>query len=206
MLRKIDFYLVTDSGLSKKGVLNDVEMAIEAGCKIVQYREKTKETKYMVKEAIKIKVLCDDKAIFLVNDRIDVALAVNADGVHIGQDDMPLEFAQELLGKDKIIGLTVHNEEEAVNAERRGADYIGLSPIFNTSTKKDAGSACGTSMITKIKKRISIPIVAIGGITAMNIEEVMRAGADSAVAISDVVTSDDTFGKVAELRQKMEIN
>ena len=205
-LKDIDFYLVTDSRLSKNGILIDVEMAVEAGCKIVQYREKNKETKYMVEEAIEIRVLCGNSAIFLVNDRIDVALAVDADGVHIGQEDMPLEIARELLGRDKIIGLTVHNIEEAIDAEKRGADYVGLSPIFVTSTKKDAGKACGTSMITEVKKNVSIPVVAIGGITEENIEQVMKAGADSAVAISDVVTSDDVFSKVTEIRRKMKAN
>ena len=202
-LKEIDFYLITDSGLSKNGILHDVEMAVEAGCKIVQYREKNKETKPMVEEAIEIKILCDDNALLLINDRIDVALAVDADGVHIGQDDMPIEIARELLGKDKIIGLTVHNVEEAVDAEKKGADYVGLSPIFVTSTKKDAGEACGVPMITEVKKHISIPVVVIGGITGENIEEVMKAGADSAVAISDVITVDDVFAKITELRKIM---
>ena len=202
-LKEIDFYLVTDSGLSKNGILNDVEMAVEAGCKIVQYREKNKETKYLVEEAIEVKILCNDNAFFLINDRVDVAMAVDADGVHIGQEDMPIEIARGLLGKDKIIGLTAHNVEEAVDAEKRGADYVGLSPIFVTSTKKDAGEACGTPMITEAKKHISIPVVAIGGITALNIEEVMKAGADSAVAISDVITLNDVYTKVTELRKIM---
>ena len=108
-LKEIDFYLVTDSELSKKGSLRDVEMALEAGCKIVQYREKNKETRHMVEEAIELRVLCENRAILLINDRIDVALAVDADGVHIGQEDMPIEIAQKLLGGNKIIGLTVHN-------------------------------------------------------------------------------------------------
>lgn len=202
-LKEIDFYLVTDSELSKKGILNDVEMALEAGCKIIQYREKNKETKHMVEEALELKILCEDRAILLINDRIDVALAVDADGVHIGQDDMPIEIAQRLLGSHKIIGLTVHNVEEAIEAEKKGADYVGLSPIFMTGTKKDAGEACGTPMITEVKKHISIPVVVIGGINSENIIEVMKAGADSAIAISDVVTSDDVFEKVTELRQKL---
>ena len=198
-LKEIDFYLVTDSGLSKNGILNYVETAVEACCKIVQYREKSKETKYMVEEAIEIKILCNDNALFLINDRVDVALAVDADGVHIGQEDMPMEIARELLGKNKIIGLTVHNVEEAVDAEKKGADYVGLSPIFVTSTKKDAGEACGTSMIKEVKKHVSLPVVVIGGITVDNIEEVMKAGADSAVVISDLITLDDVYTKVTEL-------
>ncbi|RPJ68985.1 MAG: thiamine phosphate synthase, partial [Alphaproteobacteria bacterium] len=184
LLKEIDFYLVTDSGLSKKGTLSDVKEAVEAGCKIVQYREKNKSTKEMVCEAAEIKRICSDRAIFLVNDRIDVALAVDADGVHIGQDDMQIEISRKLLGEDKIIGLTVHNIDEAIEAEKKGADYIGLSPIFDTATKKDAGEGIGPDRIRKVKNVIKIPVVAIGGINKENSESVIRNGADSLVSIS----------------------
>ena len=195
-LNEIDFYLVTDSKLSKKGVLSDVENALNAGCKIVQYREKNKSTKEMIKEAKKIKKKCEGKAIFLVNDRIDVALAVNSDGVHIGLDDMPFEIARKILGNEKIIGLTVHNLEESLEAEKIGADYIGLSPIFETGTKNDAGVACGIAMIKNVRKDVNLPIVAIGGINKENISQVIKAGADAAVAISAVVCSDDVYKEV----------
>lgn len=193
LLREIDFYLITDSGLSKKGILNDVERALDAGCKIVQYREKNKSTAEIIEEAAAIKKLCGNRAIFLVNDRIDVALAVNADGVHIGQDDMPFEIARKLLGAKKIIGLTVHNVKEAVDAENKGAEYIGLSPIFNTSTKKDAGKSCGVSMIEAVRKNVKLPIVAVGGINKENVSDVIQAGADAAVAISAVVWAEDVY-------------
>ena len=192
-IQHIDFYLITDSNLSKKGILDDVEQALKAGCAIIQYREKNKSTKEMIVEALKIKSLCEGKAIFLVNDRIDVALAVEADGVHIGQDDMPFEIARKLLGREKIIGLTVHNVEEALHTEAVGVDYIGLSPIFKTATKKDAGNACGISMIRETRKNVRLPIVAIGGINKENVREVTEAGADAAVAISAVVCSDDVY-------------
>ncbi|WP_292462387.1 thiamine phosphate synthase [Methanolobus sp.] len=191
LLAKIDFYLVTDSGLSKKRTLSDVRNAVEAGCRIVQYREKDRSTKEMVKEAFLIKEICEDKAIFLVNDRIDVAMAVDADGVHIGQDDMPIAIARQLLGDDKIIGLTVHNLKEALEAEQDGADYVGLSPIFDTSTKEDAGKGIGPESIKGVKNALNIPIVAIGGINKENCMSVVRGGADSLVAISAVVCSDD---------------
>ena len=139
-LEDIDLYFITDSKLTKKTVLDDVKAAIAGGVKIVQYREKEKPTKEMVEEAQKIKELCGDDVIFLVNDRIDIALAVDADGVHLGNDDMPYETARKLLGEDKIIGLTIHNVEEAVEAERLGADYVGVSPIFATTTKPDAAA------------------------------------------------------------------
>jgi thiamine-phosphate pyrophosphorylase len=191
LLGEIDLYLVTDSGLSKKGTLSDVRNAVEAGCRIVQYREKSRSTREMVEEASLIKGICRGKAIFLVNDRIDVALAVDADGVHIGQDDMPIAIARQLLGNDKIIGLTVHDIREALEAEMDGADYVGLSPIFETSTKKDAGEGIGPERIREVKDALGIPIVTIGGINKENCVSVVRGGADSLVAISAIVCSDD---------------
>ena len=191
LLKEIDFYLVTDSGLSKKGTLSDVKEAVEAGCKIVQYREKDRGTKEMISEAAEIKRICSDKAIFLVNDRVDVALAVDADGVHIGQDDMPIGIARKLLGENKIIGLTVHNIDEAIEAEKKGADYVGLSPIFDTETKKEAGGGIGPYKIKEVKNAIRIPVVAIGGINKENCESVAQNGADSLVAISAVICIDD---------------
>ena len=137
---EMDFYFITDSSMSKNGIINDVKAAVNAGCRIIQYREKNKCTKDMLEEAKKIKELCRSKAVFLVNDRIDIALASDADGVHIGREDMPYAAARKKLGYDKIIGMTVHNVSEAEEAQRIGADYIGLSPIFSTSTKKDAGN------------------------------------------------------------------
>ena len=110
----------------------------------------------MINEASEIKILCRSNAIFLVNDRVDVALAVDADGVHIGQDDMPFALARKLLGDEKIIGLTVHNGEESLEAENIGADYVGLSPIFQTSTKEDAGRACGMEMIKEVRKLMNL--------------------------------------------------
>ncbi len=197
-LNEIDFYLVTDSGLSKKGTLSDVREAVAAGCKIVQYREKEKSAEGMIEEASQLKSVCDGNAIFLVNDDVDVALIVGADGVHIGQGDMSFEKAREILGEDKLIGLTVHNVEEAIDAEKKGADYIGLSPIFNTNTKKDAGKCCGVGMIEKVKNEIELPIVAIGGINKENIVDVIRAGADSAVAISAVVCAENVSDEVKD--------
>lgn len=190
-LEDIDFYFITDSRLTKKGIIKDVKSAIDAGVKIIQYREKDRSTKEMISEAAKIKDICKEKAIFLINDRVDVALSVNADGVHLGSEDMPYNMARILLGHDKIIGLTVHNIEESIYAETIGADYVGASPIFKTTTKLDAGKAAGLKLIKDIKKKIDIPIVAIGGIKMDNIKYVIEAGADSAVAISAVVTKDD---------------
>ena len=191
LLKDLDFYLVTDSSLSKKGTLSDVKNAVIAGCKIVQYREKDKTTKEMIDEASQIKAICGDDAIFLVNDRIDVALAVDADGVHIGQDDMPIEIAREILGDSRIIGLSTHSIEQAIDAEKRAADYIGLGPMYHTSTKKNAGDGIGPHTVRSVKELIDIPVVAIGGINRDNCLPVIENGADALVAISAVVSSND---------------
>jgi thiamine-phosphate pyrophosphorylase len=196
-LNDIDFYFVTDAKLSKKGIFSDVEDAVHAGCTIIQYREKEKSTEEMIEEARKIKELCGNKAFFLINDQVDIALAADADGVHLGQADLDVRTARKILGK-KILGVTVHNMDEARRAVAEGADYLGVSPIFSTDTKADAGRPCGTGLIEQIKEEISLPIVAIGGINKQNTPQVIRAGANSVVAISAVVCSDDVEREVQE--------
>lgn len=189
-LNEINLYFITDSKLTKKTILDDIKAALKAGVKIIQYREKDKTKTGMVEEAIKIKEICKDKAIFLINNSVDIALEVDADGVHLGQDDMLYEEARKLL-KNKIIGLTAHNVKEAKDAESKGADYIGVSPIFETKTKLDAGPAAGLQLIEDIKKAVTIPQVAIGGINLKNIDDVVKAGATSAAVISAIITKDD---------------
>jgi len=196
MFNDIDFYFITDSQLSKKGIFSDVKDAINAGCKIIQYREKNKDFDKMVNEAKHLKKNCEGKAIFLINDRLDIALGVDADGVHIGKADVSFKDARKLLGNKKIIGLSIDNVKEAVDAEIAGADYVGLGPIFETSTKKDAGNPCGIKMLKNVRKNIMIPIVAIGGITKKNVADVIINGADAVAAVSAVVGSDDVYGEV----------
>ena len=188
-LKDIDLYFINDSSLSKKSNTDDIRAAIRAGAKIVQYREKQKTTKDMVEEAGKIKNICQD-TLLLINDRIDICLAVDADGVHLGQGDMPYEMARKILG-GRIIGITAHNIEEAIEAEKKGADYIGLSPIFETKTKPDAGKPSGIRLIEDEKKKVGIPMVVIGGLNKGNIASVINAGADSCAVISAIITKDD---------------
>lgn len=201
LLKVIDLYFITDSSLSIKGVMVDVKCAIKAGVKIIQYREKEKSTRQMLQEANKIKTMCrKNNVLFIVNDEIDIALAAGADGVHLGNDDMPYEIARKLLGKDKIIGLTVHNLEEAMQAQEAGADYIGVSPVFETKTKPDAGIPGGLNLIMEIKSNIKIPFVAIGGINENNIKSVLAAGAKSAAVISAIVTKSDVERECRKFR------
>jgi len=196
---RIGYYFITDAGLSRLGNTSDVKNALLAKVKFVQYRVKHLSTKEMYQEALQLKKICR-KAVFLVNDRLDIALAVNADGVHLGQDDLSYQVARKLLGEKKIIGITVHSVKEAKEAQRLGADYLGVSPIFATSTKQDAGKPTGTALLKKIREEVSIPIVAIGGINLSNAVEVIRAGADGLCAISAVVTKRDVRREIEKFQ------
>lgn len=189
------YYFITDSGLSRAGNVSDVLMAAACGVEVVQYRNKNAETREMYDEALHLKEICRDLT-FLINDRIDIALAVDADGVHLGQSDMPCTTARDLLGREKVIGVTVHNLSEALEAERQGADYLGVSPIFKTATKTDAGKPAGITLIEEIRQQVDIPLIAIGGINHSNAPAVIEAGADGLCAISCVVASSDVAAQI----------
>ncbi|MDI6745411.1 MAG: thiamine phosphate synthase [Thermodesulfovibrionales bacterium] len=158
-------------------------LVLSTGVKCIQYREKNKSRKDIYGEALMLRKLANEfNAVFIVNDYIDIALAVDADGVHLGQEDFPLKEARKILGSKKIIGISTHNIDEATAAEAGGADYIGFGPIFHTATK-DAGKPKGVEALKEIKRHIKIPVVAIGGINIGNLRPVIDSGAD-AVAVS----------------------
>lgn len=194
------YYFITDSRLSRKGNISDVRCALAAGVKIVQYREKSLDTCLMYLEALKLKRLCKDIT-FIVNDRLDLALAVGADGLHLGQEDIPYAVARKILGKRKIIGLTVNTLKEAIQAQQLGVDYIAVAPIFATGTKIDAGKAVGTRLLKAIRKKVKVPIVAIGGINLRNAPEVIRCGADALCAISAVVANPNVKKEISKFRR-----
>ncbi|MBI4680882.1 MAG: thiamine phosphate synthase [Nitrospirae bacterium] len=157
-------FLITDRTISNLSLAKMTEKAIRAGIKTIQLREKNMTKKELYKEALSIrKFTLKYRATFIINDYVDIALAVNADGVHLGQEDMPIKEARKLLGENKIIGISTHSLKQAVDAQRAGADYIAFGPIFKTTTK-DAGSPKGIEFLIEIKKHIKIPVVAIGGI------------------------------------------
>ncbi len=187
---KIRVMLVLDSKLTRKSIFEDAGKAIAAGIPSIQYREKEKSAREMFEDCRKLKEICAGKALFFVNDRADLALAVGADGLHLGQDDLPLEVARKLL-PNAIIGVTVHNTEEAVNAEKSGADYVSVSPVFHTDTKKDAGMQVGLEMVEKVRETVSIPVMGIGGINAKNASRVIAAGADAVSVVSSIVGSEN---------------
>ncbi|WP_407356535.1 thiamine phosphate synthase [Methanolobus sp. WCC5] len=194
------FYFITDANLSLAGSRSDVRAAAKAGAKIIQYRRKEGTTASLYKEARELKSLCKD-AKFIVNDRVDIALAIDADGVHVGRDDLPVKVVRYLLGPDKILGVTVRDLEEAVQAEKEGADYLGVGPVYYTSTKKDAGPPAGIQLIRNVRNVCRLPVVAIGGITLENADEVIKAGADMICAVSATVAEPDVGKAVSDFQK-----
>jgi len=197
-----DLYVVTDSDLSKgRSDAEIARLAYEGGADVVQLRMKHADGGEMLSQAIAIREIAEDMCrIFIVNDRVDIAIASGADGVHLGQSDIPVEVARRLMGPDALIGCSVTTVEEAVKAVEDGADYIGVGSIFTTSTKPDAAQGLGLSPIYEIKQAVNVPVVAIGGINRGNIQDVIRAGADSAAVVSAVVAQDDVRAAAHELR------
>ena len=197
-----DLYVVTDSDLSKGRTDAEVaRLAYEGGADAVQLRMKHSDGREMLEQALEIRKVADEYCrFFFVNDRVDIAMASGADGVHLGQSDIPLEVARDLMGETAIIGISVDNVDQAIAAAEGGADYIGIGSIFNTSTKPDAKQGVGLGAIYEIREAVDIPIVAIGGINRGNIQDVVRAGADAAAVVSAVVAQDDIRSAAHELR------
>ncbi|WP_029451843.1 thiamine phosphate synthase [Clostridium algidicarnis] len=194
MKTNIDYklYLVTDRDLLKNTDLyTAVEEAIKGGVTLVQLREKDITTLDFYNTALNIKKVTDKYDIpLIINDRMDIALAVNASGVHIGQKDMPCTIARKILGNDKILGVSATTLSQAIKAEKEGADYIGVGAIFNTSTKQDA-KPVSIDTLKEIKETLSIPVVAIGGITRKNIHLLDSSNIDGIAVVSDILGKED---------------
>lgn len=185
-------YLVTDHrGKTDAEILNIIEQAIKGGTSVVQIREKTAFTKDFYNLALKAKEITEKYNVpLIVNDRIDIALAVKSDGVHIGQDDMPAKVAREIIGEEMILGVSASTVEEAMKAESDGADYIGSGAVFPTATKDDADSV-SKEELKEIVNSTSIPVVAIGGITIENAESLKDAEIDGFSVVSAIMNADD---------------
>ena len=199
-------YGLTAESLSRgKTNLQVVSEMIAAGIKVIQYREKEKSFKAMYEECLAIRKLTKEAQVtFIINDRLDLALAVDADGLHIGQEDLPITIARKLLGKDKILGLSTHSPQEAHLAEdSKIVDYIGVGPIFDTATKKDAGKGLGLDFLNYVSKNIKIPFVAIGGIKEHNVQAVVKSGAKIVAIVSEIVGATDIKAKVQNIEAKM---
>lgn len=202
-----DLYCLTAEEYSnERGNIEVVKEMIAAGIKIIQYREKDKKALYKYNECLKIRKLTKEANVtFIVNDDIDIAIAVKADGVHIGQEDLPIKIVRELVPKDMIIGLSTHSPEQARKAVEDGADYIGVGPIFKTFTKKDVCAPVGFDyldyVVGDLAKETSIPFVAIGGIKESNVLDVSRHGAKCIAMVTEIVGADNINQKIADIRK-----
>jgi thiamine-phosphate pyrophosphorylase len=196
-------YFVTDRGLCGDKTLADVVLqAIRGGAACVQLREKDVTTRFFVEEALQIKaLLAPFKVPLIINDRLDVALAVEADGVHVGQEDMPYEIARKLMGPRAIIGLSVETWEDVERAQGLDVDYLGVSPVFATPTKTDTKEPWGREGLARIRAFSRHPLVGIGGINASNAEAVVIAGADSVAVVSAICAAPDPFMVSRELTE-----
>ena len=194
-------YLVTDRGLCRKRSLQDIVLqAVQGGAAYVQLREKDLSTRDFVEEAIAVKkLLLPFHVPLIINDRIDVALACGADGVHIGQEDMPYATARKLMGQEAIIGLSVETWADVEASQNLDVDYIGVSPVFATPTKTDTKEPWGLEGLRKIKSFSRHPLVAIGGINESNARTVVKVGADCLAVVSAVCSADDPAAAVANL-------
>ncbi|MEF9425867.1 MAG: thiamine phosphate synthase [Candidatus Mariimomonas ferrooxydans] len=193
-------YLITDRTISGLSHSEIARQAISAGVRTIQLREKNMSRKALYLEAASLRSLTSGhRATLIINDYVDIGLAVNADGVHLGQDDMPIKEARKMLGKNKIIGISTHSLKQALSAQKAGADYIGFGPIFSTATK-NAGVPKGINSLTEIRRHITIPVIAVGGITIKKTPAVLKAGAD-AIAVASGILSGNIMANVKKFLQ-----
>lgn len=201
-------YLVTDQNCLPKdtSLIDAVEQAILGGVSMVQLREKTADTRSFYQQAVAIKTLCQLHDVpLLINDRLDIALAVDADGVHLGQSDMPCDIARQLLGDNKIIGVSARNVTEAVQAHQQGADYLGVGAVFGTSTKTDA-KLLDKATLVEIVHSVDLPIVLIGGINETNLpslQQQLHTQKINVAVVSAILAKDNPFHASQQLRRRL---
>lgn len=202
MKPRVDYtlYLCTDRNLMTTDTIAEAtELAVKGGVTVVQLREKDCSGKEFLEIACEVKEITDAYEVpLIINDRLDIAMAVDADGVHLGQKDLPAAVARELLGPDKIIGVSAWNAGLALQAQKDGADYIGVGDVFGTSTKTDTHQVCLQELI-KIRKSVKIPVVAIGGVNIENVRQLEGTGIDGVAVISAVLAARNITAAAEEL-------
>lgn len=197
-----DLYIITDENMGLQRTHAEIaELAIAGGADVIQLRDKSCSSRELTEIARTLRVITRrTSTLFIVNDRLDVAIVSGADGVHIGQGDMRCDVARQIAPPGFIIGVSVSNLNEALQAERDGADYVALSPTFSTGSKQDAGPGRGLTILREICRHVSVPVIAIGGIHKGNVSEVIAAGADGVAVISAVVRSADITAAARDLK------
>ncbi len=200
-----DIYAITDSRQSLgRPVTVVVEAMLTAGIRIIQYREKDKEIGEMLKECLALRELTRRYgATFIVNDHVDIAVLCDADGVHVGQEDLPVALVRRLIGNDKIIGLSTHSPEQAANAVTQGVNYIGVGPLYATKTKDNVCAPVGLGYLEHVVRTHTIPFVAIGGIKRHNVRDVIACGARCCCLVSEITAAPDIPARIAEIRGNM---
>ena len=202
--QEIDYtlYLCTDRDLMSTDTIEEaVEQAVKGGCTVVQLREKDCSSLEFYETALRVKKITDQYKIpLIINDRVDIALAVNADGVHVGQDDLPAASVRRILGGDKVIGVSAGSVREAVKAREDGADYLGVGAMHATSTKTDA-DVTTVEELNKIREMVDLPIVAIGGMNKQTLPELKGTGVDGIAVVSAVIAADDIERAASELSE-----
>jgi thiamine-phosphate pyrophosphorylase len=205
--KKVDYslYLVTDRDLSLgRSNLEVIQAGVRGGVTLVQLREKEATTKEFYQEGLKIRAYLKARDIpLIINDRIDMALALDAEGVHLGQEDMPIDAARKILGPQKIIGASVFTPEEAKIAEALGADYLGLSPIFVTETKPELIQHLGIKGIPLLKEAVKIPVVGIGSMSESNAYEAVKAGLDGVAVVSAICSREDPRAAAEAIKKEV---
>src|SRR3989339_974197 len=192
LINNLSLILITDRNHCKQPFIDTIRSALKGGIKTVQLREKGLSTFELYSLACELrKITSEFKANFIVNDRVDIALAVEADGVHLGWQSLPFPVVRRLVGSERLIGVSTHNRQEALQAQEYGADYITFGPIFDTPSKAGLLKPTGVEEIQKLKNEIDLPIVAVGGINEKNVESVLNGGADGIAVISSIMQADN---------------
>jgi thiamine-phosphate pyrophosphorylase len=204
LLSRIQLYVIADRKIcGERNIEEVVGQAIDGGAQMIQYRDKESDDEEFLKTTSRLRVICKGRKIpLIVNDRVEIALRADADGVHLGQEDLPIPEARGTLGCDKIIGKSAKTIQQAKEAEAQGADYVGLGPIFPT-TSKDIDQPIGVDVIGRAAKILRIPFFPIGGISLDNLDQVTGAGGRRIAVISAVILSDDVISSAAKLLEKL---
>ena len=198
-------HIITDTTLQSRFSHRELaQLALAGGAEVVQYRRKESSTRVLLEEAVALRALCRGRARLIINDRADVALLADADGVHLGDQDLPLPLARDLLGPLRILGGSADNAEEAMARAAEGADYCGIGPVFPTGSKKDTGPLLGLEGLARAVQQARIPLIAIGGITLENLPEVLATGVHGVAILSAVCCAQDPAAATAEFRSRLD--
>lgn len=206
LIPRLALHVLTDRDWSRgREMLAVATAAIDGGATVIQLRDKAASTRQLIEEGQALRQLTRERGVLLiVNDRVEIALALDADGAHVGQDDMPGRMARALLGPNRILGISAGTLGEAAGAVAAGADYLGVGPIYATRAKADAGPETGPQLVRELAARYDVPLIGIGGITPGNAGEVIRAGAAGVAVITAVVAADDITAAARSVREAVD--